>query len=191
VIKIHLSGEGAFELGGRVGDPAYRTERPGVIEALLRAHVPDGWEVCGARTWKDIPKVRARPGETAEVQNVRGAVLDAREAQCDVLVFVRDRDRRAERERLIDVTVQELREAGARIVGGVACQCVDAWVLAIAGETGSEGHASGDAKRLREARAPRTEDAVALVQQRGLASVAPDATSLRSWLAAAGAELAG
>jgi hypothetical protein len=189
VIKVYLAGEGRFELGGWAAEREYQEDRPGLIEALLRAIVPDGWTVCGGRPWKDIPKLRARPGETAEAQNVRGAALDARDAGCDVLVFVRDRDRDDSRRAAIERTRRELLDEGNRIAGGIACECADAWLLAIVGERRSESLPSAAAKQRRVSVAADTDAAVAVIEQHGLVSVADDATSLRQWLADVAREL--
>lgn len=188
--KVYLAGEGRFELGGWAAEREYQEDRAGLIEALARSVVPDGWAVCGGRPWKDIPKFRARPGETAEAQNVRGAALDARDAGCDVLVFVRDRDRDDSRRTAIERAQRELLKEGKRIAGGVACECADAWLLAILGERRSESLPSAAAKQRRVAVAADTDAAVAVVEKRGLGSVAEDATSLRQWLADVARELA-
>lgn len=182
MIKVYLAGEGTFELGGRAGHPAYQDERPGVVEALLRLRVPSGWKVAGARVWKDVPKFKAWPGESPERQNVRGAALDAAEAGCDVLVFVRDRDRSVERERAITETVDALISDGTPVIGAVALECTDAWILAIDGQKRSETLGTATAKAARERLASNTAAAVDFLERRGLAAIAPDAKSLLAWL---------
>lgn len=189
MIKVYLAGEGAFELGGRAGDPAYRSNRAGVIEALLRLRVPEGWEVAGARPWKDVPKFKAWPGEGPERQNVRGALLDAAEAKCDVLVFVRDRDRSEARERAINETVDALVAEGSRIIGAIARECTDAWILAIDGRPRTEGIPSARAKAEREKLASNTAATVDFVEDRGLSAIPPDAHSPLAWLEQVDAEL--
>lgn len=191
-VDVFLSGEGANELGGRAGHPAYRDERPGVVEALLRAVRADGWRVAGARPWSKITKLRASgPTPKREGQNVLGLVLDAKRAGAHAVAFVRDADDDRERPRVID---EAIAQAGVDfptidVIGGTAVPVLEAWVLALQGEHRTEklSRAASQTALARKGIAPKdTAAMVAVITEAGTRNLAPDATRLLKWLGDAG-----
>lgn len=196
MIRIILAGEGRNELGSCWVEEAFRPERPepGVLEALLRQVRPDGWQVIGALRWTRLPKLQVGIGRKGEEQNVRRAFHHARKRGCDVLVFSRDRDgpRFAHREEAIERAIAWLlaEEGGPAVVGAVAIEKLEAWLLAVAGRRRSEELRRPEDK-LEEAgvRSKDTPAMVALVERCGLAGIPADAASLRRWLARAEAAL--
>src|SRR6266511_1363206 len=138
-MKIFLAGEGPDDLGRWFHEVPYRDQEAddGVIEALLRRVRTDGWNVEGALRWSRITKYRhGRELHAAEVQNVLGVAVDALDAGCNVVAFVRDRDGDPERERDIEAGLARAAEIypGLRVIGGVAIEEIEAWVLALLGE---------------------------------------------------------
>jgi hypothetical protein len=189
-VKVFLAGEGPNELGSRAYPPPHdRLEkRPGVLEALLQRVQPDGWEVGGARVWKKIRKLRAGGARHADTHNVLGAVLDAKEAGCDVLVFSRDQDKDEERAEAIREGIerapQEIRGAPP-IVGGVAIPLLEGWILALLGQRGTEALSPKAAQAALVARGCGVKDGAAMVdivRDADLAALPDDAASLQAWL---------
>jgi hypothetical protein len=185
-VKIYLSGEGSDDLGDWYRPLQYRADPPviGVIEALTRKVGACSTEVVGACIWKDIRKFTFKPSARGETQNVLRLVIEAEEAEADVLVFVRDQDGYDDRERDVE---EGIRQAGERryavpIVGGVAVQEMEAWILALLGERKSEGHA--DAKRVLATRHDIEDltEKVAAIEQADIAGIPEDAASLRLWM---------
>jgi hypothetical protein len=146
VIKIFLAGEGATELGGWAREKVYRDPTPsvGVLEALLRKVSASGWTIIDACCWKNIRKYRVRPPMPAEIRNLLGVALQAKEAGAEVLAFARDRDRDEDRQSAV---VEGIRSASntlnpcPTIVGGVAIEAIEAWLLALHGERRGYHHA--------------------------------------------------
>jgi hypothetical protein len=67
VIKVLVAGEGPNELGGWAGEPSFReTSKCGVLEALMRALVPEGWIITHAEAWKRFTQPSCRRGRLAE-----------------------------------------------------------------------------------------------------------------------------
>lgn len=192
MIRIFLAGEGRNELGSLWVEEAFRPGRPepGVLEALLRQVRADGWEVIGAVRWTRLTKLQVGIGKKGEEQNVRRAFHHARKRGCDVLVFSRDRDgpRFAHREEDIERAISSLssEHEGTAIVGAVAVEKLEAWMLAVSGTRRSEELRRPE-DHLTEAGIPPKDTAamVALVERLGLTSIPPDAASLRRWLALA------
>ena len=91
-MRIFLAGEGKTDLGGWANEPFLRTPpiTVGVIEALLRKLRTQGWEVGGASLWKSGQMYAPGRRLPAEARRLLGLALDAREAECSVLIFVRD-----------------------------------------------------------------------------------------------------
>jgi hypothetical protein len=189
VIRIFLCGEGRTELGGRAGDPAYHDDaEPGVLVGLLRRVRADGWTIVGACNWSMLRKFRANTSGTrtpADARNVAIAALKAREAGADVLVFSRDEDGDADRSAAISRGKADasVKVPSVRVVGGLAVQCIEAWLLALVGERGTEGLHRARAKTQLEARAQDTATKVAIIDAADLDALPEDARSLRAWLA--------
>jgi len=80
--------------------------------------------------------------------------------------------------------------AVVRVVGVVAVETIEAWLLAMLGECGTEGLA--DLKPILERRGYGTCEAkVRLVRERGLDDIPADAAFLRLWLERVRAALVG
>ena len=159
----------------------------GVLEALLRAVRSDGWEVVGAVNWKDIRKLRVNaPGE-GDRRNVLAAGLKAVEAGADVLAFTRDRDRDETREEDIERAIEEAAGESLDVIGGVAIETIEGWLIAVSGESKSESvrHPEEQMARL-GLEAKRAPSYVQHVETHGLAKIPADAASLRRWLERAG-----
>jgi hypothetical protein len=188
-VKVFLGGEGADDLGDWSHPPQYRAHppAPGAIEALARKVGVVPIDVIGAVIWKNIKKFRFKPPVRGEIQNVLGLVIEAEEVGAEVLAFVRDQDGYPDRQ---DDIEEGIRRARARsdspqIVGGVAVQEIEAWILALLFEPRSERHA--DAKAVLEARhgiADRN-GKVAVIDAADLDRLPEDAVSLRSWVSQA------
>jgi hypothetical protein len=182
MIALYLAGEGPSELGSRSGHPAYQSdEEPGVVVSLLRAVRSEGWKVVGSVNWKDIRKLRVNaPGE-GDRRNVLAATLKANEVGADVLAFTRDRDRDEKREEDIEAAVGEVGAGKLGVIGGVAVETIEAWLLALRGEARSEDcrHPEKEMARLGLA---QTADYVR--------HIPADADSLKRWLGRARKALA-
>lgn len=185
-MKVFLSGEGPTELGDWAKELPYRASTPevGVIEALLRKAWTHPYTVVDACLWKRIRKFRSQDHLRPETRNVLGLALQADEAGCDALAFVRDQDGDEERQADIEEGVRFAQAKGldVDIVGGVAVQEIEAWILAILGERRSEHHS--DAKQVLKQRHQITEreEMVEVIEARGIDGIPEDAASLRAWL---------
>lgn len=197
MIKVFLAGEGRNELGGWHAERGYRDEQPhlGVLESLARQGVPSGWQVHDAIQWKDIRKLAVgTKGKGADRKAVLAAHLHAREHGCNALLFSRDRDGYAEREREIQGALLEL-EADARlaVAGGVCVERLESWLLAVTGRSGSKQLRDGkvdEALTEHGVSAKNTEQMLALIERHGLGAVPPDASSLHAWILRTKAALA-
>lgn len=194
--KVFLCGEGGNELGSRFGHPAHQTdERPGVLHALLTRVQASGWEVGGARDWVRIRKFRIGGAPHNDTHNVLGAVLDAKEAGCDVLAFSRDLDRDPDRKDAIEEGIRRAPSTFASppvVVGGVAVPTLEGWVLALLQERRTEELTPTRAEReLAEKGIAKknTADMVRVVEEADLSNLPDDATSLATWLGRARAVL--
>jgi hypothetical protein len=133
---VFLAGEGRTELGSWCDRGAYRApHRRGAIEVLLEKANAEA-DIVGAVVWSKIPKLRAGGHATAEMRNIGGAALQAREAGAEVLVFSRDEDGDADRAAEIHKGIQRLVEEGhpVRVAGGLAVRRINDWVRALAGK---------------------------------------------------------
>ncbi len=192
MIRVILAGEGRNELGDLWVEAAFRPRdgtkaRPGVLEALLREVRREGWEIVDALPWKTLPKLQVGIGKKGEEHNVRRAYHHAKKRGCEVLVFTRDRDgvKFAHREEDIDRAVADLRTNGdgPAIVGAVAVEKLEGWLLAVAGARRSEEQRRPEEQLTDLGVEPKdTAGMVALVEQHGLAAIPEDARSLRKWL---------
>lgn len=184
-MNVFLAGEGRTELGDWANELGHRSDPPerGVLEALLRRVSPEGWTVGGARRWSRIVKYRAGDHASAEARTIRGLALHASEHGAGALVFVRDRD--GDGRRAVDFADGIARATAEHpeltLVGELACEEVEAWILAIRGELRSETH-----RHPKEVLAERgirtTAEKVTCIEAANLAAVPADATSLCSWL---------
>lgn len=183
-MKVYLAGEGVHELGDWFHHPGLRRgkDKPGLIESLLFKLGLDH-EVVGATPWKAIRKFRPGDRRPAETRNVLGAVLDADEAGAEALVFVRDRDGDPDREADVERGINESTTfTEIRVAGGAAAQEIEAWLLALLQESGSELHP--DAKEILKQRHHKISRAekVAVVEQADLERRAPDCASFERWI---------
>lgn len=182
--KVFIGGEGPDELGDLSRHASYRSGSPGVLEALLRRVQEDGWAVEGSLLWKQIRKYRAGDHRRPEERNVLGLSLAAREAGCDVVCFTRDRDRDRQREEDLEKGIAAAEEifGGLRIMGGVATEELESWILALRGERRSEQRADPKA-HLSDSHGISTRSRmVAVVNDADLDALPDDARSLRLWL---------
>jgi hypothetical protein len=193
-VKIFLGGEGPTELGEYFKEPSYRNQpgELGVLEALLRKIKVEGWEISGAERWSKIRKYKVgRSPEENEVQNVLGLVQMALDANCDAVVFTRDRDRYEAREEAVFTGIERAKQEKwiHAVVGGVAIEEIEAWILALLGEHRTER--VGKAKEHLEARhrISNTSQMVEVIENADLDKIPSDAASLRRWLDDARAHL--
>lgn len=98
---------------------------------------------------------------------------------------MRDRDRDTDRERYAENGVVASEGLGVTVAGGIAIEELEAWILAIKGESGSEGHA--DAKSVLEQRhgIRKREQMVDVIDAWEPDNIPADARSLRTWMARA------
>jgi hypothetical protein len=194
-MKVFLGGEGPDELGRWFREPPYdRTPpgrgpapTPGILEALLQKIAPDSPTVIGACVWKRIRKLRFGSPIEAETHNVLGLMLEAEETGADVLLFVRDQDRDPERREAIEQGLRRAQEANfsPEVVGGVAVEEIEAWLLAMLGERRSPLHADPKAVLAKKHHISDRAGKVAVVEGADLDRIPEDAESLLTWLRAA------
>ena len=201
-LLVFLGGEGRNELGSWAGDPTYQSDdEPGVIKALLLRTRLDGWKILGARAWKSIRKYTDHgrlPADTRsfirgshEERAVLGLVLDAKERGAQVVAFVRDQDDDPERAKIIAKAVDRARSlfSDIRVVGDTAVPVLEAWILALMGELGSEALGKAKAQRLLADRNITTTEKM-VNEVLANRPVPEDAAHLRFWLAQANTALA-
>jgi len=194
-VRVFLGGEGRNDLGSWAGDPAYQDDAsPGVIKALLLRAQPLGWKVIGGRTWKTCRKYTdhaAIPGNSRrtirgdhETRAVLGLVLDAKERGAHAVAFVRDQDGDPERTRIIREAARQARThwPHIRVVGDTAIPVLEAWILALLGETGTESLGKKKAQTLLAERGIGSTDEM-VREVRANRPVPEDATCLCAWLA--------
>ncbi len=179
VRRVFLVGEGPNELGGWAKEPQYvDPDEVGVLQALLEGVAPGAFEVVAARPWSAGGRSFRRGGATtAEARRVAAWFLDAQEKHCDLLVYVRAESH------------AQGRAKGAAdhptvdVVGGLAIQAIEGWLLALRGEPKSERvKARAGKKRVQDAGLTCTADMVECVRGADLDRLPPDAHSLRAWL---------
>ncbi len=187
VRRVFLVGEGPNELGGWAKEPQYvDPDEVGVLQALLEGVAPGAFEVVAARPWSAGGRSFRRGGATtAEARRVAAWFLDAQEKHCDLLVYVRDEDGDSTRAE----SHAQGRAKGAAdhptvdVVGGLAIQAIEGWLLALRGEPKSERvKARAGKKRVQDAGLTCTADMVECVRGADLDRLPPDAHSLRAWL---------
>jgi hypothetical protein len=185
-VRVFVAGEGPDDIGDWARDPAYHPAHfGGVVESLLRNVRGDGWEIVGGCPWRRIRKFKVGRGlHDYEVRNVLRAAGEAAELGCDMIAFVRDRDGDPEREVAIEEGIHQATGRGviSTVVGGVAIEATDAWILALLGESNSE-HVRDPKRQLEDKhginRAAQKADVAASTH---LDNVPDDATSLRRWI---------
>lgn len=187
--KVFLCGEGPNELGSRFGHLAYQNDKnPGVLHRMLEHVRPSGWEVGGARTWKNIRKYKVQGARHADAHNVLGAALDAKEHGCHVLAFSRDVDNDKERWGAIELGIEHVSKeftSPPAIVGAAAVPALEGWLLAMMGVPKTEEMSRAKAAQLLTEKgiAPKNSPAMAeFVEKHGLRNIPPDARSLQSWV---------
>lgn len=197
-LKVMLVGEGANELGDWIKVGPYRVARgvrdkalpskPGVLETLLRKVAPDGWEIVDALPWSSLVKLTQRQPGGGDAKNLKAVLLHARERRHDVVVFSRDRDgaKNRTREAAIEAVIEEAPDTypALRIVGAVAVETLEAWVLASAGDRHSETYAD-PAQELSvrfNVPAKNTEAMVDVVHRADLSVARANSRSLDVWL---------
>jgi hypothetical protein len=203
VIKIFLGGEGANELGSRARDPIYRPNSAeyseGVIEACLRKISDRGWDIVGAKCWKDlcrsksVPKLRVNRPIDAEEHNVRVLALAAQESGANLLTFVRDSDGDFERADAIQKGLAAARadfSPQLSIVGACAIACLESWLLALRGKYNTETMSTSRAQSELGCE-KNTECMVSIVESSDFTKIPTDAQSLRGWIGALQAHLNG
>lgn len=159
---------------------------------LMRRVSAQGWIVDSAVVWKQIRKFRAGEHRDRETRNVLGLVQAAREAGCDVVAFVRDRDGSVahpnkEREAQIEAGILQAASFfegwAPRIIGGVAVEKLESWLLALAGKPRSEVERHPEAKlEALGIQIKLASEYVKVVENADLDRLPGDARSLRRWL---------
>ena len=194
MIKVFLAGEGPNELGDFGNEESFqptgdkeRRNRPGVLEALLRRVQPEGWEVTGGIRWVNLRKLKVGAGKRGEEESVHRAHFHAKKRGCQVLAFARDQDkpRYAHRVDEIEAAMAALESAGdgPAIIGGVAIEKLESWLVAVASIRGSEAMTRPEEALSTLGIDEKDTDAmVRHVEERGIDGVSADAASLRRWL---------
>ncbi len=195
--KVWLGGEGPSELGDR-DQPQHTWQRGGALEALLRRVRQDGWQVHGATRWRALRKYQAGKARSAtghaDERNTLALALVAKERGCDVVAFSRDLDADEGREAAIEAGIAGAQQSWPvlRIAGGVAKPALEGWLLALLGESRTDGLSRGRvAERLKEhgVVGKKAEDYVVLIEQADLEKGARGSMSLRQWLERSSAAL--
>lgn len=179
-LRVFVAGEGKDDIGDA------RAGTHGVVQTLLLAVDADAWDFAGHLTWKSIHKYRAGEHRSAEVRNVLGLQLAAKEAGAQVIAFVRDRDGVAQRQQDIEAGIRQMEEAGQfRVIGGVAVEAIEAWVLACCDDHKAEKHKAPKEVLAEKHGIDTCVQKVERVQGSDLAKLPRTATSLKAWLARA------
>ncbi|MBN2497525.1 MAG: hypothetical protein JXR96_23230 [Deltaproteobacteria bacterium] len=185
-MKLLLAGEGANELGGWHHEEPYRTDEPGVIEALLKKVHPHGWAIVHAVKWHWIHKYCVGMHGAAEKRNIEYVHHKAKKLGLDAVVFVRDRDgkKNHKRQRDIEYTIESCEQTGGpAIIGGMAIEKLEAWILALCGEHNSESMNKPENRLADREDCPKnTAEMVEVVEGADLDRIPSDARSLRAWL---------
>jgi hypothetical protein len=193
-VNVLLAGEGPDELGQWAEHPSYREDPPrlGILEALLRRVRDDGWRVRDGVRWKDIRLYQPGGFRSAETRKVMRLLFRAVEEGYDVVVFSRDRDGDPQRHTDVERGIHDARAEypDLRVVGGVAREEIEAWVLALLGQPASEGHTNPKEVLSAAPHGIGNRDAkVAAVEAADMSRLPDDAESLHRWLERARAAL--
>ncbi len=198
MLRVLVAGEGTNDIGRWAHALPYRETAgsEGVVVALLRKRFPTGWEVADGVRWKDVAKyVGKKIGGAAhrakEQQTVLRLALRAKERGFDALVFVRDRDNDTDREEEIEALLRDTSvisrdfENAPPVVGAVAVERLESWVLAVTGRHRTEtfGDATVDGELLDIGVAAKDGPAMErIVDVHGLEKAPKDAVSLHRFL---------
>lgn len=187
-MKVFLAGEGKTELGRHALTREYAAASKDVgLEALVRRHDGD-LEIVGAELWKSkVPKLGVGKGiGGAETKTVRGLALMAAEKGAEALVFARDRDGDRARQRDVEAGLDAARRENPtlRIVGGVAIEMIECWLLALRGQRRSQTCHDPKGELANQYGVTNLEQKVELVQEAKLepGAIPADAESLLTWL---------
>jgi hypothetical protein len=147
----------------------------------------DGWEVTGGIRWQNIRKLQVGAGGRGEEASVHRAHFHAKKRGCHVFAFARDRDKPkfAHRVKEIEAAITALDAAddGPSVIGGVAIEKLESWLVALTGKPGSEGMARPEEVLSKLGIAEKdTEAMINLVIDADLSRIPADATSLLLWL---------
>lgn len=197
-LKVMLVGEGPNELGDWIKEAPYRNaprtrrgDAPpaiGVLQTLLHKIAPGGWSVLDAMAWKSLVKLTPRRPGSGDARSVAAVVLHAKERGDDVVVFFRDRDgaKNRAREAEIEAVVTNTPSAAAspKLVGAVAVETLEAWVLAACGDANCDSYTDPVAVlAARFSVSPKSAAAmVALIEAADLDSASARSSSLARWL---------
>ena len=181
-MRVFLSGEGPDDLGDWYKrEQQHRSDPPevGIVEALLRKVAQVDFTVVEACAWKRIRKYKSGKHAQPETRNVLGLAMQAEETDCDALVFIRDQDGYTDRQTDVE---EGLRLAKARgfalaLVGQVAVQEIEAWILALHGGRGSQSHANAKAVLAKQHGITTRAEKVLAVEDADHARIPEDAVS--------------
>lgn len=180
-LRIFIAGEGQTDIGNAADALAYQDPAfPGVVQTLLDKAGSEPWQFCGAIRWKDIRKFRAGHNKGADRHNVAALALKAREVGADAIAFVRDRDGHQQRGRDVDAGIAAIGDLP--VVGGVAIETVEAWVLRALGDAHAEKHRQPRLVLARDHSIDSREDKVATLQNADFKALVDPKTSLGGWL---------
>jgi len=103
----------------------------GVIGALARRQAPTGWNVEAGCAWRKLSVFKTGGGLDVDVKRFKIARQQARENDCDVLVYARDVDGAEQRKKLL---VETHDPAANEFCLAVVDPCVEGWVLELRGD---------------------------------------------------------
>jgi hypothetical protein len=184
-MRTLIAGEGLTELGDFVRTPSYRSNPvvPGVLQALMELAAPGRFQIVDGVVWKSIRKFKAGEHRAPETRNVMGLALEAKERNCVAVVFARDRDRDRPREADVERGIQRAVEVfGVAVGGAVAVEALEAWLLALEGDSSAETYADPKAQ-LESAGAGSLDEKVDVVRSEGsrLREAGALSPSLATW----------
>lgn len=138
-------------------------------------------EVIGGVPWSRIRKGRAGAHASAEARNVAGLVLLAKEHHADAAVFIRDRDRDAQRERDVEQGIADAKSLfpTMRIAGGCAVEAIEALGLILLGDASAESHAKP--KLVLAAKGHATTEALCVLLEDRRTDSFTEGSAARTW----------
>lgn len=186
-MKLLIAGEGPTELGDWAHHPSYRANPPnkGVLESLLEKLRAEGWQICDGWLWKKVSLYKAGGFRRPEARKVIRLLQLAELEGFDAVAFSRDRDGDEQRECEVERGIREGVELvpSLRVIGGVAVEDIEAWLLALLGERGSESHSHPKQVLAAEPHSVTSrEEKVELVLEAEVEAIPEDARSLLRWL---------